>query len=49
MGIDGTAGVFGPWRTGNVVRMDTEERKKLIAQYKDGYVAVAEALLEDHP
>ena len=29
-------------------RMDSNERTKLIAQYKDGYRAVAEALLRDH-
>lgn len=29
--------------------MDSEERKKLIAQYRDGYSAVAEALLKITP
>ena len=29
--------------------MDAEERKKLIAQYRDGYAAVAEALLKITP
>jgi len=29
--------------------MDTEERKTLIAQYKDGYAAIAEALLKITP
>ena len=29
--------------------MDTEERKALIAQYRDGYAAVAEALLKITP
>ena len=29
--------------------MDTEERKKLIAQYRDGYAAIAEALLKITP
>ena len=29
--------------------MDTEERNRLIAQYRDGYAAVAEALLKITP
>src|SRR3954453_21496471 len=34
---------------GDSIEMDTEERTKLIAQYKDGYSAIAEALLKITP